>query len=78
MRSVAVMRNTCGKNDGDYIIVEQEFNDEGHIYPKETNFKERKTTIEFLDVSKTKSEVKMQNFRGYDVTTIFKCKAIKI
>ena len=74
--AISVMRNTCGYEGVQYEIIEQIVEHGGEIISRETSKKERGIGVGDI-FSKTDTEVQHENFRGYDITTIFKCVPLK-
>ena len=74
--AISIMRNTCGYEGVQYEIIEQRVEHGGEVISRETSSKQ--SGIGVGDIfSKTDAEVKHENFRGYDITTIFKCVPLK-
>lgn len=75
-QAVRIMKNTCGDEGILYEIVEQTVEGNGEIIAFETKSKKHSYVINGFNVSNTETEY--ENFRGYDITTIFKCTEQKI
>lgn len=74
--AIGIMRTTCGYEGVQYEIIEQIVEHGGKVISRETSNKQ--SGIGVGDIfSKTDVEVKHENFRGYDITTIFKCVPMK-
>ena len=66
---IHIMKSTCEEEE--YEIIEQIVEGNGQVLSREIKSDKDSFSIDGFSLSNTKKEY--ENFRGYDITTLFKC-----